>query len=218
MQPATRRQLAGMLCLGLVAGVAALVLSPATVVGELEHLATHPIQFGVALAVLYLVRPFLFWPVSAPAVVLGYLYDPLLALPIALLGAGLTGLPPFAIARNADNEAGLLGSLAEPGRQLVDSVGATRGVLAARLAPVPGDVVSYGAGLSQVGVSAFLVGTVVGEIPWAIVAVAAGNSMRSLTLAGFEPDLTVVLGLAALGLLVLSGPAYRHYRSDAVGE
>lgn len=218
MQSATRRQLAGMLCLGLVAALAAVLASPAAVVGELQHLATHPLQFGVALTVLYLVRPFLFWPVSAPAVVLGYLYDPLLALPVALLGAGLTGLPPFAIAQRADSEAGLLASLAEPGRQLVDSVGEFRGVLAARLAPVPGDVVSYGSGLSEVGLGAFLLGTVVGEVPWAVVAIAAGNSMRSLTLSGFQPNPGVVLAIAAMGLLILSGPAYRHFRGDPLGE
>jgi uncharacterized membrane protein YdjX (TVP38/TMEM64 family) len=207
-----------MLCLGLVAAVAAALASPTAVVAELQHLATHPLQFGVALAVLYLVRPFLFWPVSGPAVVLGYLYDPVLALPVALLGAGLTGLPPFFIAKQADNEAGLLESLADPGRQIVDRVGEFRGVLAARLAPVPGDVVSYGAGLSEVGVGAFLLGTVVGEIPWAVVAIAAGNSMRSLTLSSVQPDLGVVVAIAALGVLVLSGPAYRHVRGDPVSE
>lgn len=218
MQPATRRQLVGMATLAGLAAVAALALSPATVIGELEHLATHPLQFGLALAAVYLVRPFLFWPVSAIAVVLGYLYGPVVALPLALVGAGLTGMPPFAIARYACSDEGLFAVLAEPGRQLVGAVGETRGVVAARFSPVPGDAVSYGAGLSNVSVGAFLLGTVVGEIPWALVAVFAGDSMRTLSVGGVRPDPALVLAIAGLAVLVLGGPAYRHVRGDAVGE
>ncbi len=218
MQPATRRQLVGMSTLAALALVAALALSPATVVGELEHLATHPLAFAVALAAIYLIRPFVFWPVSSIAIVLGYLYGPVAALPLALVGAALTGMPPFLIARRASSDAGLLSTLAEPGRQLVGAVGEFRGVVAGRFSPVPGDAVSYGAGLSEVSVGAFLAGTIVGEIPWAVVAVLAGNSMRTLSVTGFRPDPMVVLGIAALGVLVLGGPAYRHLRGGAVGE
>lgn len=218
MESATRRQLVGMATLAGLAGVAALVLSPATVVGELEHLATHPLQFGLALAAVYLVRPFLFWPVSSIAVVLGYLYGPVTALPLALVGAGLTGMPPFYITRYASSDAGLLAVLARPGRQVVGAVGETRGVLAARLSPVPGDAVSYAAGLSDVSVGAFLLGTVVGEVPWAIAAVVAGDSMRTLAVGGFRPDPAVIVGIAALGVIVLGGPAYRHVRNTPVGE
>lgn len=218
MHRATRHQLVGIGALVALAGGAALVLSPATVIGELEHLASHPVQFGAALVAVYLVRPFLFWPVSLIAVVLGYLYGPVVAIPLALAGAGLTGLPPFAIARSARTDAGLLSVLAEPGHQLVGAVGATRGVIAARLSPVPGDVVSYAAGLSDVSVGAFLLGTVVGEIPWALVAALAGDSMRTLAVSGFRPSPNLVLGLAALGLALLGGPAYRRIRGEAVGE
>ncbi|MFB6310753.1 MAG: TVP38/TMEM64 family protein [Salinirussus sp.] len=212
MNRATRRQLLGAAGLVAVAVGAALLLSPETVIGELEHLATHPLQFILALAVVYLARPFLFWPVSSIAVVLGYLYDPAIALPVALVGAGLTGLPPFAIARYADSDAGFLSVLAAPARDLVGAVGAVRGVVGARFSPVPGDVVSYGAGLSDVSVAAFLVGTVIGEVPWALAAVFAGNSMRTLTVSGFRPDPWLIVGIAAMGVLLLGRPLYRHLR------
>jgi len=218
MHRATRRQLVGMALLAGLAGVAAVVLSPGRVIGGLEHLATHPLRFGVALAAVYLLRPFLFWPVSSVAVVLGYLYGPLAAMPLALLGAGLTGLPPFLLARSAATDVGLLSVLAEPGAQLVGAVGQVRGVVAARFSPVPGDAVSYGAGLSEVSVGAFLLGTVVGEVPWAVAAVLAGDSMRTLTVTGIRPDPSVVLGIAAMAALVLAGPLYRHVRGDPVGE
>jgi uncharacterized membrane protein YdjX (TVP38/TMEM64 family) len=218
MQSATRRQLVGMATLAALAIVAALALSPATVVGELEHLATHPLYFGLALAAVYLVRPFVFWPVSSVAIVLGYLYGPVAALPLALVGAGLTGMPPFVIGRRASTDAGLLSALADPGRQLVGAVGEFRGVVAGRFSPVPGDAVSYGSGLSNVSVGAFLAGTIVGEVPWAVVAVLAGDSMRVLSVTGFRPDPAIVVGIAAMGVLVLGGPAYRHFRGSPVGE
>jgi uncharacterized membrane protein YdjX (TVP38/TMEM64 family) len=218
MNAATRRQLASVAGLLVIAGLAAVFLSPARVVGELEHLATHPVQFALALALVYLVRPFLFWPVSSVAVLLGYLYAPTVALPLALAGAALTGLPPFALARYADTDAGVFGVLAEPARDLVDAVGEVRGVVGGRLSPVPGDVVSYAAGLSEVSLSAFLVGTVIGEVPWAVVAIVAGNSMRTLTVSGFQPDPLVLLGIAGLAVLVLGRPLYRHFSAGASAQ
>lgn len=218
MNAATRRQLASVAGLVAVAGIAAVFLSPARVVGELEHLAAHPLQFAIALAAVYLVRPFLFWPVSSIAVLLGYLYAPTVAIPIALLGAALTGLPPFALARYADSDAGVFRVFADPARGLVDAVGEVRGVIGGRLSPVPGDVVSYAAGLSEVSLGAFLLGTIIGEIPWALVAVVAGNSMRTLTVSGFRPDPVVLLGIAGLAVLVLGRPLYRHLRGDFLAQ
>lgn len=218
MHRATHRQFAGMAVLAAVAGVAAVVLSPATVVGRLEHLATTPLRFGLALLAVYLARPFLFWPMSAVAIVLGYLYDPVVAVPVALAGALVTCLPPFAIARWADSGVGVLSVLAEPGGQLVGAVGAVRGVVAGRLSPVPGDVVSYAAGLSNVSVGAFLLGTLVGEVPWAVAAVLAGDSMRTLTVDGVRPDPAVVVAIAALAVLIVGRPAYRHVRRGSASE
>lgn len=212
MEPATRRQLLGTAGLGAVALVAALVFSPATVVGELEHLATHPGQFALALAAVYIVRPFLLWPVSSLALVLGYLYGPVVALPLALAGAALTGLPPFFVARYADSEAGPFASIATRGQELTDAVGETRGVLAARLSPVPGDAISYASGLSNVSLSAFLAGTVVGEVPWALVTIYAGDSMRTLTVTGFTLSPAILVAITGLGIIVLSGPLYSRYR------
>jgi uncharacterized membrane protein YdjX (TVP38/TMEM64 family) len=218
MQPATRRQLLGMACLGAVAAAAALLFSPSTVVAELEHLATHPLKLAAALTALYLVRPFLLWPVSAPALALGYIYDPAVALPLALAGAAVTGMPPFFVARYANTDSGLLGYVGSSGRALAESVGETRGVLAARLSPVPGDPISYAAGLSDVSVGAFLAGTVLGEVPWALVTIFAGDSMRQLSVTGFSVSPAAVVAIAGLGIIVLSGPLYSRLRGGAIPE
>ena len=212
MERATKRQVLGMACLGVLALVATLLFSPATVVTKLEHLATHPLQFAVALVAVYLVRPFLLWPVSSIALVLGYVYDPIIALPIALIGAGISGLPPFFVARYARSDVGPFGSVADTGRQLTNAVGETRGVLVARLSPIPGDPISYASGLTNVSFGAFVLGTVVGEVPWALVTVVAGSSMRTLSVTGFTLSPAAVLAIAGLGVIVLAGPLYNHLR------
>jgi len=214
MERATYRQLLGMACLGAVALGGVALFSPDRVVAELEHLATHPLQFAVVLVAVYLARPFLLWPVSSIALVLGYLYGPAVALPLALAGAALTGLPPFLVARYVGDE-GLLGFVGDSGRELVDTVGETRGVLAARLSPVPGDPISYAAGLSNVSLGAFLVGTVLGEVPWALVTVFAGSSMRQLSVSGFAVSPGAIVAIAGLAVVVLSGPLYNKYRTPS---
>jgi len=210
MKRATARQLVGVAGLVGLAGGAALFSSPAAVIGGLEELAARPLAFAAVLIGLYLVRPFLLWPVSSVAIALGYLYGPAVAIPLALAGAALTGLPPFLIGRYARTDLGLFGTIGDTGERLVETVGATRGVIAARLSPVPGDPISYAAGLSGIPVRSFLAGTVVGEIPWAIVTVFTGASMRSLALssASLEPEL--IVALAGLAVIVLAGPLYNH--------
>jgi uncharacterized membrane protein YdjX (TVP38/TMEM64 family) len=85
-------------------------------------------------------------------------------------------------------------------------------VAAGHLAPLPVDPVSYAAGLSDVSPRSFLLGTGAGELPWVVAAVVAGSSMRSLSLRGADAGLPLVVGAAALAVLLVAGPAYRHLR------
>lgn len=215
MHPATRRQAAAVAALGGLAALATVWFSPASVVAQLEGLADSPGLFVVVLAGVYLVRPFLLWPVSLVAVVLGYLYDPALALPVALAGALLTATPPYLLGRYARTDVGLFGTIGASGERLVDVVGETRGVVAARFSPVPGDPISYGAGMARVSPRPFYLGTLLGEVPWAVVAVFTGASMRSLSPGEATASLELVVALAGLAVLVLSGPVYTHARSRA---
>lgn len=214
MQRATKRQLLGLAGLGGLAVVAATLFSAETVITELETLATRPLVFTLALVAVYLVRPFLLWPVSSIALVLGFLYGPAVAFPLALAGAGLTGLPPYFIGRYAQSDIGLFGSLSASGEEFVDTVGEFRGVVAARFSPVPGDPISYAAGLSNVSLRPFLAGTVVGEIPWAVVTVFAGASMRTLTLSEFSVSWELAVALTGLAVILLTGPLYNRTQSS----
>ena len=218
MQPATRRQLVSVAVLLVVAVAATLVVSPGAVVDVLEGLADRPLLFALALCAVYLVRPLVLWPVSFVALVLGYLYDPWLAIPVSIAGAALTGLPPYLLARYAPTRRGAAGALGARGRALAGALGETRSVVAARLLPVPGDAVSYGAGLSQVSLGAFVLGTCVGEVPWTLAMVAVGDSMRTLTVEGLRFDPELVLGLAGLAVVLLAGPVYRHLSDGSLVE
>jgi len=211
MHRATRRQLLGAGALGAVAAVAAVTVSPAAVVATLEDLSARPVPFALALVGLFGVRSLFLWPVTGVAVLLGYLYHPGLAVPVALLGATATAVPPFLVARTADATDGLVAQVAAAGEDVVGTVGETRGVVTARLLPIPTDAVSYAAGFADVSVGAFLLGTFLGEAPWMVTSVLAGNSMRTLAATGPRLSPGVLVGVGGLAALVLAGPLYRQY-------
>ncbi len=213
MKAATLRQLVGIVGLGGVAAVAFFLASPETVIAELEGLASRPALFIIALSALYLIRPFLLWPVSSIALVLGYLYGPELAMVLALVGAALTALPPYLIGRYAQTDVGLFGELGSSGETVVNTVGAFRGVVAARFSPIPGDPISYAAGLSGVSLRPFLAGTVLGEVPWALVAVFTGASMRTLSLSEFAVSPELLIALTGIAIIVLAGPIYNRVQT-----
>lgn len=217
MRDATRRQALGT---GLGAGIvlaAAAASSPGAALARIEGLAADPVGFALALGAVYLLRPLFAWPISGVSVLVGYVYGIEIGIPVALVGAVFTCLPPFAVARHASSDAGLFGWISRSADRVVEVTGATRGVFAARMAPLPADVISYAAGFSGIPAGAFLAGTVLGEIPWVVAAVVAGSSMRTLTVGGAGPGnaTAVVVGAAALATLLLARPAYRHFGSDA---
>lgn len=214
MQAATRRQLLGSGLAGTTVLTAAVVLSPGAVLGRLEALSARPALFVAVLAGLYLVRPLVLWPISALSVVVGYVYGLAVGIPVALAGAVLTSLPPFVLARYVRTDAGLFGAVGQRGERLVEVTGAVRGIVVARLAPLPADPVAYAAGLSQLSLGTMLLGTALGELPWVVTAVLAGSSMRTLSVQGLGAGLPLVVGATSLSLLVLAGPAYRHLRGQ----
>ena len=213
--PAVRRQLAGFALAAALLVAAGVLVSPEAVLRRLGSVADDPVRFAVLLAALHLVRPFLAWPVTLLAVVVGYGYGVALGLPVAIAGTVCTSTIPYLFARYLRGGGGLLGWLGDSGRALFDATGSTRGVVSARLMPIPSDVASYAAGVSGVALRPFVVGTAVGELPWMTVAVLAGDSMATLSAAGLEaigPQLIVAAALAAV--LLLAGPLYRGRASN----
>lgn len=210
-----RRLVAGGVALGVVLGWA--VLSPATAVERLRGLLASP-WFPAALAALYLLRPFLAWPIVVLSALVGYRYGLLWGFPLALVGTAVTSLPPFLAARRVATGEGLLGTLAEGSQRYFGTVGGLRGVVAARLAPAPAEPVSAAAGAGGVTLPAFVLGTMVGEVPWTAAAVLAGASANRLTTATDAPGVDPLLPLAAVAVagVLLAGPTYRYLRERGV--
>ncbi|MDQ2072909.1 VTT domain-containing protein [Haloarcula sp. H-GB4] len=212
MDRLAKRQLVGTVGLVAVVAIATTLLTPERVVAQLMHLADHPVYLAGVIVGLYLVRPFFAWPTMPLSAFVGFVLGVKYGFPVALMGALVTCLIPYRFALRAGEQGGMFGWLGDSGRRIIEVTGETRGVLAARLSPVPADPVSYGAGFARVSPRSFAVGTFLGEIPWVAVEVTAGASLRSLTLTGLTVDALphVLLLSAALAVLVLAGPAYRH--------
>ncbi|WP_277555226.1 VTT domain-containing protein [Halobaculum limi] len=222
-----RRVVAG----GLVAATvvaAALLTSPAAVLNRAGWVVADPLRLLAVLVALAVVRPFLAWPVTLVAVVTGYGFG-LAGAPLALALMVCTSMPPYLIARRGrdgardfaavpggDRASELVGRVVGAGERAVSVAGGTRSIAASRLLPFPSDVVSVAAGLSGVRAVPFVVGSAIGELPWAVAGTVAGASAGRIADAGlsgvFDVRLVATAGLA--GLLLLVGPAYRHYRSS----
>ncbi len=210
MHPATLRQL-----LGLSAFVALLVMlysmvPPEEIIKSVERLAVSLWIAVPVFLVLYLIRPFLAWPVSAISIVLGYLYGPFV-LPLALAGTVVSTIPLYLLARYLQHDAGFLGRVGEVGRIVRQLTGDIETVTAVRLSPLPTDAVSYAFGLSGMPFRPYIFGTTVGEAPWVITAVLIGASASQLAVSGVEPHpVLLITTLAIAALLLLARPAYRR--------
>jgi uncharacterized membrane protein YdjX (TVP38/TMEM64 family) len=213
MDRLAKRQLLGSAALVVGVAAVALLLSPGRLIREAMHLADHPVYLAGVIVTLYLVRPFFAWPTMPLSAFVGFVLGIEYGIPVALMGALVTCLIPYRFAERAGEQGGMFGWLGESGQRIIEVTGETRGVLAARLSPVPADPVSYGAGFAGVSTRSFVVGTFFGEIPWVVVEVIAGASLRSLTLQGLSiealPQLLVLLG--SLAILIVAGPTYRHF-------
>lgn len=218
MNAGNRRQALGLLVVLGVVVAASVFSSPERTIEAIEDLLANPFQFALALTLLYLVRPLVAWPLSLLSVLVGYAYGLALGFPVALAGALVSCLVPFLLARYLRSDVGLVGYLSGSGRRFFDATGNVRGVFAARLAPAPADAISYGAGLSGIPTGAFVLGTVLGEIPWTAAFVLVGTSMSEFSSQEATLDSTAfVLGATALAVLVLAGPTYRYVQARWAG-
>ncbi len=200
-----RRLLAGGLTL-LGVAVAAWVVSPAVAVEAFEELASSPLAFAVVLTVVAVVRPFVAWPTLLVPIAVGYAYGPA-GLPLAVAALVVTSLPPYWFGTTAAGSS----QLTAAGERLLTETGGVRGVASARLFPVPSDAISVAAGAVGVRQRPFLVGTLFGELPWAVLGIIAGSSVERLTTGTLSGaiDPWLLAGMSALAVVLLAGPSYR---------
>ncbi|MEF8977233.1 MAG: VTT domain-containing protein [Halapricum sp.] len=216
MDRQVRIQLAGGLALGTTGLLGVLVLTPERALSSLVSLTGRPVLFALVLLVLYGGRSLVLWPISALSLLVGFVYGPALGIPIGLAGAVYTCLPPYLLARYVPRERGPLARLHAMGRSAVDATGDFRGLVAARLIPLPADAVSYAAGLTDISLKKYAIGTAVGETPWVVATVLAGASMRAFALEEAGQTVSLLVAATLLGIVLLSGPAYRQLRQRDV--
>ncbi|MDZ5809803.1 VTT domain-containing protein [Halorubrum sp. AD140] len=197
---------------------AAWLASPDAVLAPLSGLDDDPIRFGAALLALTAVRPLLAWPTTLLAVAVGFGYGwPGVPIGVALLV--LTAILPYWFARSgrvrARESFEAAARLCDAGERLASATSGLRAVTAARLLPLPSDVVSVGAGASGIRSRPFLLGTAVGELPWVVLGVAVGVSLDRLAAGDLSAaDPATLVAMTAVGALLLAGPAYRAFAGD----
>lgn len=205
-----RRVSLGLLFSGVVA--VALLLSPDVVLAYATAALSSP-WFPVILVGLYAARPFLAWPITLVSALVGFKYGLVVGLPIALAGCVLTSLPAFVAGRRLPTGGRILGLVGARSRQYFSLTGGLRGIIAARLAPTPAEPVSAAAGIGGLSFTTFALGTLVGELPWTIAAVALGAGLQTFDPASVTIDWRLGI-LAGLGALVLvARPAYDAVRA-----
>lgn len=210
------RLLTGLLAVVIV--VAAWLASPDLVLARLAWLAADPARFVATLLVLALVRPLLAWPTTLLAVAAGYGLG-VASLPLALALIVATSVPPYLFARRG-REAERLAGLTDASEQFVDVTGDLRSVTASRLLPAPSDVVSVAAGIAGVPLLPFVLGTAIGEIPWAVAGVLAGASMDAVATGGLQNvfDIRLVAAAGVVGAMLLARPVYRYVQDERTAD
>lgn len=207
----SRRRLGvGVLASAVIA--AALLASPDAVLAYARTTLSWR-WFPVVLVGIYLLRPFLGWPITLVSALVGFKYGLLAGVPIALAGCVVTSLPAFEAGRRLPTDGRLLGLVAGRSERYFDLTGGLRGLIAARLAPTPAEPVSAAAGIGGLSLTTFALGTIVGELPWTIAAVAIGAGLQTFDPATVTIDwrLGLLGGLAAL--VLVARPAYDILRA-----
>lgn len=191
--------------------------SPTELLVVVQQAKRHWPLAVLGLAGLYLVRPFFLWPLSVFSVFIGYLFGFPMGVPVVLLGTLLTCFPPFLVAAHVNGSTDFFERLAATGATVVDATGELRGMIAARLSPTPADAVSYGAGVAGVSSRAFAIGTLVGELPWAVFYLLLGESFRTFSTDAIRGvDVRLLAVAVVVAALLLSRPLY-EFVSDRDG-
>ncbi len=164
-----------------------------------------PIAGPVVFMLVYVAFTVLFVPGTVLSLLAGPLFGPILGTAVTLIGATVGACLAFILARflGRDRVARMTGGRAEA----IDSWIGGRGlgaVLFVRLVPLfPFNAVNYGAGLTQLSLRTFAVGTLVGMAPGTAAYVAFGASLQDFGSPTFFVSLAVLVVLSVAGFAAL---------------
>jgi uncharacterized membrane protein YdjX (TVP38/TMEM64 family) len=184
--------------------------SPAVILQSLDERGWFLVAVGVTL--FYLIRPLVLWPLSFASVFLGYLVGFPCGVPLVLTGTLVTCFPLFLLADYFQDVNDYVSQISATGESIVTTTGELRGMVAVRLSPAPADSVSIGAGLAGVSSWNFALGTLIGELPWAIFYVTIGQSLRSFSSDAVQTvNIKYLLIISSFSILLLARPIYRFF-------
>jgi uncharacterized membrane protein YdjX (TVP38/TMEM64 family) len=199
-----------LLCLWALALIAIIIIvGPDQVLGSYEKLTPQGIRemidsFGALTVITYIlasiIRPLLFLPVSPFTIASGFMFGMWWGLLWSLAGSTLSAVFIFFLSRYILHD--FIRDHLKGRYPSIDKMLEGRNwsfVLLLRMIPVlPFDLVSCFAGASHIRFKDFLIGTIVGEVPGAIVLVMLGSSLDDIGSAFFYLSL-------ALAILVFAG-------------
>ncbi len=200
--------------LGLAAAWAWTPLGDALDADELTDLGAdfaHRAWFPFALLGVYLLAGVLVFPITVLFVATGILFDPWLALALAMAGALASAVQTYWLGRWLGR-----GELPAPVRRRAEGLQRLlrrRGVLAVALLRVvptaPYPVINFAAGALRVRFSHYLLGTALGMAPGIAAVVLASELVRDFVL---DPQPLSLLGLVALVALLVGGGLWLRRR------
>lgn len=154
----------------------------------------------IAFLAISVARPFFFIPLTPFTIASGFLFGLYWGLTYAMIGSILSALLVFGISRylfQAYVKTKVLNRY-----PAIDDLIHRKGwqfVVFLRLVPVlPFDVVGYLAGASRISMRDYLIGSVIGELPGALVLVIFGSTLTEPGSNVFYLSLILVLGLLAV--------------------
>ncbi|BAI61363.1 conserved hypothetical protein [Methanocella paludicola SANAE] len=182
--------------------------------GIRQIIESYGIFSVVAYEFLHAIRPFTFLPVTPFTIAGGYIFGQLYGLAFAMLGTTLAATITFFLSRYifrdyikkrlSTHYAGFDSRFDNGGIFTVASL---------RVVPiVPFDAVGYVAGVSSIRFKDYVIGTLIGEFPGALILTMLGNNLRNIDSIWFA----VSLVLAAL--LFILPEAYRRLNKKPAPE
>ncbi len=194
------------LWIAMLAGIV-VILGPTEIITAYEHVSPQGIRdlvgsFGALTVLAFLavsvLRPFFFLPATPFTLASGFLFGFWQGILWSVAGTTLSAILAFFMSRYLlrDYVARRFSGRIRGIDKAIESRG-WRSILFMRLIPmVPFDVVSYIAGISSIRFRDYMIGTVLGELPAAIVLVMLGSSLGRIGSTAFYASL--VLAVAVL--------------------
>jgi uncharacterized membrane protein YdjX (TVP38/TMEM64 family) len=211
----SRRRTARLVVLGLLAiGAASVwnwraVLDPTTITAAIDRYPAAPLGF---LAV-HIAASLLFIPRTLLAIVAGLLFGIGWGIVWAALGSVAGAVAGFLVARYINSgliDLRRLGPLADKVER-----GGWRAVATLRLIPViPHSLANYALGLTRLSLGAYVLGSLLGQLPMTVAYVDLGAAGERLMLGGASWVEPTAIGLAALVLSMLIPAIARRYAAE----